>query len=557
MNTSSDSDIKKIYEKSVRLLNDKQARLMDMRQVLKKAVIRLSLASRSNNDQVNNVLNDIKASVDDHVDLEQLSKNLDNLFVLINHSDYHAEPCENKAFYLSLEENIKKCKNSPVKAEYVSKLKALTSKKLSDDDMSLELLQLMEDFSESKQHHVNGIKLLIKEITESTDFKFNGDIESSGIMQELAIEIVKYIYEINDKKLNDRSYKINVNHVLTEMVNQLTLPFSSKKDQEELTKLLSKPDDNNERWQDVTQKLVMLVNKSICSIEEEKRELESYLTKISLQLEDIESYIHGVRRDSDEVKSRSIALSETVESGVIEIENTVSTSTDLETLKKHVSENLCEIRKHVVDFSRIDVNKEEASAQEYAQMMEELSKTQKESKKLKEQLHVSKIQLLRDPLTHIPNRLAYDERITVEYNRWKRHKSPLCLAIWDIDYFKTINDKYGHGVGDRVLQLFADIIQSRVRKVDFFARIGGEEFILLMPDTPIDMALMLNNKLRTMLEDCNFHYEGKHIHITSSVGISEFQEGDKAISALERADHALYQSKHDGRNRCTVFDKEM
>jgi diguanylate cyclase len=129
----------------------------------------------------------------------------------------------------------------------------------------------------------------------------------------------------------------------------------------------------------------------------------------------------------------------------------------------------------------------------------------------------------------------------------------LCLALWDIDHFKKINDRYGHGVGDRVLKLFADIIQSRIRKVDLFARIGGEEFVLIMPDTSIENALNLNNTLRVMLEECNFHYEEQHCQITSSVGLAEFRRGDEADIVLERADKALYHSKNNGRNQCTVY----
>ena len=122
-----------------------------------------------------------------------------------------------------------------------------------------------------------------------------------------------------------------------------------------------------------------------------------------------------------------------------------------------------------------------------------------------------------------------------------------------MDHFKTINENYGHDVGDQILKVFADIIHTRVRKVDLFARIGGEEFALLMPDTPMDMALMLNQKLRVMVEQCDFQHEGKPVAITSSVGLAEFQQGDEIISVLQRADQALYWSKHDGRNKCTVY----
>ena len=561
MKTSQDNEIKKIYEKSVRLLNDKQARLMDMQQVLKKAVIRLSLASRSDNEQVNNLLAEIKVTVDDHVDIDMLNSHLDHLFLLINHVDYNVVSADKTAISSSLKKYLDEHKTSPLSDEVTSKIEYLVAKQLPDDEVSAELLSLLNELSNSKKQYSDNINLFIKDITESTDFTFDSkDIETSETLQELAIELAKYIYTINSDSKNkisvdDSGENINVNHVLNEIINQLILPETSKKEKFEVVKVLNNSADKT--WKDIIQKLVHLVNKSISSVEQEKQDLETYVIKISTQLADIESFMHEMRRDNDEAKSRSLALSDTVETGVFSLEETITKSTDLSTLKQDVASNLTEIRKHVEDYKHAEEVKKEISSQSYAKIIEELSRSQKESEKLHEQLHESKIQLLRDPLTGIANRLAYDERIIVEFNRWKRTNVPLCLALWDLDHFKHINDKYGHGVGDRVLKLFADIIQSRIRKVDLFARIGGEEFVLIMPDTSLENAMNLNNTLRVMLEECNFHYEDQHCEITSSVGIAEFKRGDEADIVLEKADKALYYSKNNGRNRCTAFKEGL
>ena len=558
MKTSSDNEIKKIYEKSVRLLNDKEARLMDMQQVLKKAVIRLSLASRSDNKQVNNVLTEIKASVEDNVDIDILNKNLDHLFLLINQADFLASTSEKSVLNSSLQKYLKENKFSPLADEAISKIELLVSKKLPDDEVSSELIQLLNDFSNSKKQYNDNINLFIKDITESTDFSFDSEgIETSEIMQDLAIELTQFIHTIHNEKKNKTNVdasneNINVNHVLNEIVNQLILPAVSGNDKFEVVKRLNSSGDKIEK--DVVQKLVWLINKNISTVEQEKQDLETYLSKISTQLVDIESYMHVMRRDNVEAQSRSLSLKDTVETGVSSIEKNITKSTDLTRLKHDVSANLMEIRKHVEDYKQAEEVKKDISSQSYAKVIEELSRSNKESETLQAQLHESKIQLLRDPLTGIANRLAYDERIKVEFNRWNRTNVPLSLALWDLDYFKKINDSYGHGVGDRVLKLFADIIQTRIRKVDLFARIGGEEFVLIMPDTSIENAMNLNNTLRVMLEECNFHYEGQHCLITSSVGIADFQSGDTAEAVLEKADKALYQSKNNGRNRCTAFN---
>ncbi len=563
MKTSAENEIKSIYEKSVRLLNDKQARLMDMQQVLKKTVIRLSLVSRSDNEQVNNVLTEMNVSVAYHIDLNMLNKQLDKLFLLINHADFRVDEAEKTALYTYLKGYLEDQNNFTLSDEIVLKIKTLIANKLPDEDISAELVKSLseidKDFSNSKQQYSDSINLFIKDISESTGFTFDSaGIETSEIMQDLAIELAKFIYsENNNNKISDNDAgnnnvsHNNISHILNEIVNQLALPASSKKDKFDVVKVLNNP--AGKTWKDIVQKLVQLVNQSISSIQLEKKALEAYLIKINTQLADIESFMHTMCRDTDEATSISLALTDSVEAGVSSIEKTITKSIDLTALKRDVAINLKEIRKHVVDYKHAEKVKNDIAVQTYSKMINELSSSQKESGTLQAQLHESNTQLLRDPLTGIANRLAYDERITVEFNRWQRTNTPLCIALWDIDHFKKINDRYGHAVGDRVLKLFADITHSKTRKMDMFARIGGEEFVLVMPDTTLEKAMTLNNKLRLTLEECNFHYDGQQCKITSSVGIAEFRRGDDADVVLDKADKALYQSKNEGRNRCTAF----
>ncbi len=559
MRTSPENEIKKIYKKSIRLLNDKQARLIDMQQVLKKAVIRLSLATRSDNKQVNSVLTEMKVSVADTIDIGTLNKQLDQLFLLINHADFRVEKT---ALFNYLKGYLEDQKASSLSDEVFSKVRDLVAKELPDDEISAELLKSLNDLSCSNQQYSDSINLFIKNITESTSFTFDRrDINTSEIMQDLAIELAKYIYteqksiqtrdSTDEKGINDADENNNVRHVLNEIVNQLSLPESSKQDKFAIVKSLNSSD--VKIWKNIIAKLVQLINKSISTIDLEKHELEAYLSKISTQLTDIESFMHTVCQDTDAATTRAMALTESVETGVSSIEQTVTKSTDLPALKHDVALNLKDIRKHVVEYKRAEKVKHDISLQSYSTVIAELSSSRKESEALQAQLHESKTQLLRDPLTGIANRLAYDERVSMEFNRWKRSNVPLCLAIWDIDHFKQINDKYGHAVGDRVLRLFAEIINTKIRKTDMFARIGGEEFVLIMPDTTLQKAVFLNDKLRQSFEKCNFHYDGHNCQITSSVGIADFRRGDDVDMVLDKADQALYQSKNEGRNRCTTF----
>ena len=133
------------------------------------------------------------------------------------------------------------------------------------------------------------------------------------------------------------------------------------------------------------------------------------------------------------------------------------------------------------------IQKEIVQRQKTQQQLDELAQKVKdmesESSNLKLQLKTAKSQALRDPLTDLPNRLAYEERLKTELARWKRYHSPLSLMVWDVDYFKKINDQFGHKTGDSALIIIAKQLSDHCRETDFICRFGGEEFIMLLPDT--------------------------------------------------------------------------
>ena len=155
-----------------------------------------------------------------------------------------------------------------------------------------------------------------------------------------------------------------------------------------------------------------------------------------------------------------------------------------------------------------------------------------------------------DSLTGAHSRYAYERRIAEEFQRWQRHSQPLSFSIWDIDLFKGVNDSYGHEAGDRLLRGVADLLGRNKRGEDFLARIGGEEFVLLLPMTPLDAAQAVAEKLRAVIETAAFRHHGEPVKVTISSGLTEFRAGDTPTAVYERADRALYQAKQQGRNRC-------
>lgn len=158
-------------------------------------------------------------------------------------------------------------------------------------------------------------------------------------------------------------------------------------------------------------------------------------------------------------------------------------------------------------------------------------------------------QVITDYLTAILNRRGFMEKFEAEIQRSQRYGSALSLVWFDLDKFKEVNDQFGHHVGDEVLRLISKEAQAVIRKVDAFARMGGEEFCVLMPQTNLDGALEVAEKLRYAFEQCKCPGD---ITITASFGVAEHLPGEGADHFLKRADNALYHSKEQGRNLLTV-----
>jgi diguanylate cyclase (GGDEF)-like protein len=154
----------------------------------------------------------------------------------------------------------------------------------------------------------------------------------------------------------------------------------------------------------------------------------------------------------------------------------------------------------------------------------------------------------RDPLTGINNRSAMNSTIIRETELARRHENPLSLLEMDIDYFKKVNDTYGHAAGDEVLKAVADVLQNCIRSSDILFRSGGEEFILVLSNTGKKGALLLAERIRKAIEKFKFHYNDDVIPVTVSIGVACYEKGDNSESLYEKADNALYQAKRAGRN---------
>ena len=199
------------------------------------------------------------------------------------------------------------------------------------------------------------------------------------------------------------------------------------------------------------------------------------------------------------------------------------------------------------------VNDREESNHQAIQAKEEAlvaqKKLQKANEKLQDNEEIIRKMMMTDELTGIPNRRHMEEKMKEEFNRVNRFGQPLALVIADIDNFKSINDDFGHAIGDQVLKVFSQTMVDVIREIDFIARIGGEEFILLFPDTQVSSVEKIIYRLQERLDSVELDKIKRKV--TASFGVAIAKKDESGHDCLKRADIALYTSKKKGRNRIT------
>jgi diguanylate cyclase (GGDEF)-like protein len=162
-----------------------------------------------------------------------------------------------------------------------------------------------------------------------------------------------------------------------------------------------------------------------------------------------------------------------------------------------------------------------------------------------------------DGLTGLNNRRHFLVLAETEWSRFKRYGRPLAALVIDIDHFKAVNDTYGHDAGDEVIKAVAEVLRTHKRTSDIVGRLGGEEFVLLLPEATLDKALAAGERFRQLIADCAIVASGRRITVTISVGASVARADQKGFGeVLKEADIALYEAKRSGRNRVCRFDPD-
>jgi len=159
-----------------------------------------------------------------------------------------------------------------------------------------------------------------------------------------------------------------------------------------------------------------------------------------------------------------------------------------------------------------------------------------------------------DPLTELSNRRSFNADAPRFFQLAIRHQNKLSCAMLDVDFFKQVNDTYGHDLGDKVLIAVAKACKKQIRKTDLLARFGGEEFCFLFPETDLNGAALIAERIRHTISKLEFDSEKNRFSVTVSIGVSELLDSnDNVENMLKRSDDALYKAKENGRNRVVIW----
>ncbi|CAK9891971.1 MULTISPECIES: GGDEF domain-containing protein [Pseudomonas] len=341
------------------------------------------------------------------------------------------------------------------------------------------------------------------------------------------------------------SVAAHIEDTLLGLLDDLTLPERHKAQAQSMRERL----EHGLNWYELLPVLDDLAVLMLAINDSGQHEFEAYLQQLNERLESFQSHLHEASEGHADNTSASRDLDSQLREQVDGLQSSVQGAADLGSLK-HILENRLEGLLGTMDEHQQQRDqREQDMANRLQGLAERVASMEQEALGYREHLEEQRQKALIDPLTGLPNRAAWSERVDQEVLEWQENGGHLLMAILDLDHFKRINDSYGHLAGDKVLKIVASVLRKRLRSNDFIARFGGEEFVLLIPQTSLPAGCQLAETLRAAIEACPFHFKGERVTITLSIGISAFRSGERSEVVLKRADEALYRAKHLGRNR--------
>ena len=521
---ATDKDWKSKYKAIVEEFEGKETEWQKLEEILRKTIGRLSIAGRGIDANLDTQLKEIQTlsrKKQDH----NLDAALETLAQIVTRLDDNPQT----SFVPEPEKSPAKTDAREPAALLLDLLQAIEFK----DNQREQLKQVCDDLLDTLDQAKNktAVKPHIAQLSGLIKQNFSND----GVISA------------NTPAPESLKQDVSINQVLTTLLERLAV-IQGAGDSAQLLQTEVPDKIEDEAWPEILNQIVGSISDTLKKLNMEKYELEDFIIKVTQQLSKISEAMVADRKDHQSNSEDRQSLQLMMQNSMKTIEADFDNASEIGQLKNIMAKNLNQIQSGIEDFVSRANQRQESINQRNDHLVAQISEMDKKTRILKKKLDENHEKLMFDRLTGAGSRLSYDEHLEQGIARWQRYGTSFTYAILDIDHFKNINDTYGHSAGDKALQIVARVMMSKIRKSDSLFRIGGEEFVLLLPSTEVEKAAPLVDKIRETISNSSIHCNQQRVVLTLSAGLTEPLENDTIESLYERADTALYQAKNSGRN---------
>jgi diguanylate cyclase len=565
---SDDKDWKKQYAEVIKELDSKEKQWEKQQQEILKTVLRLTFAFQGSNDILDKKLLDLKEALKQSSNAIPQKEIEELVQVILKHKK--EKDSDSSRTNLLVTNVLQLLSSNNDYDKYSDKIRDINNELKNDStNPSTQLKPVNEIITNINKSSIkdkqkpDSFKVFLKKLSEHQNTEatlaalckrsiaLNSEQEKLKAINQ-CIEKINSSSSNNDKE-NDKvetraEAEAHIDNLLT-LLDWVTIPGKSQVKLDKLKQQLEQRNDGADTG-NLIRRIALTISNAYMEIQAELKETEGFLKKVTNQLNEITLQIADIEALENESFSNSVSHNSEMEKQIKLIRTGVNDADSIEDIKKTIDTRIEVLQNNMDQFINVEQDRKKQSDTHHKELINRLSSMEEETEELRKCIEEERSKAYNDALTGIPNRMAFDERINNEFQRWQRYKTKLSLCLVDIDKFKGVNDTYGHKAGDIVLQTVAKKCASKIRKSDYFCRYGGEEFALILPETDLSAAITVAETLRESIEKCSFQYGNENVSITISCGLAQVRNNDNLDAIFQRADKALYKAKETGRNRC-------
>ncbi|PYF79932.1 diguanylate cyclase [Marinomonas alcarazii] len=493
-------------------------------EVLRKAVSRTSMLAEGNDPKLDSVVRQIRLAITKGANADEIQTVLSDAEPLLIQSD---------EAQLTRAKQVRSCLQ-----ELIDLLEQQEQKSVPQNEKKQLEAQIRMHWQASSQWP--GLLKSYLSLAEKTLSQKDSNQPKSSFLKTL----------FNAKKnaatsKNDNEVMGQISHTLAGLINNLMLPSHYDDDIADLKKALL----GNKNLQQLPALLDEIINLIMVAIGKTQENLTNYLNQLNKQLASINDSISISYHSQKNLSESREGFNSKLQTQVTDTSQAVQNASDLDSLKALINDKMATISSTMTEYRTQMLEQEKHANQSITQLKNKVTRMEKDTASLRSLLQEKLAQAMTDSLTDLPNRTAYQDAILPLCKIMQKTQKPLCLAVCDIDHFKKVNDTWGHLAGDKVLRLVPKQIRSILLKQDHIFRYGGEEFVIIFPETNMEQAIQRAEAIRLAVEKAPFNMQGEPVSISVSIGVAELKPQEDPESLFARADKQLYLAKESGRNR--------